>query len=75
MSHTRAGMTAYKKASPWTTVEVTDETTLPVRVRDNQGGSRLTGYYNQASEDGCCHVCAGTFVEPAVRPQSNGSMG
>ena len=30
MPHTRAGMTAYKKASAGTTVEVTDETILPV---------------------------------------------
>ena len=30
MSHTRAGMTAYKKASPVTTVEVADENILPV---------------------------------------------
>ena len=29
-SHTRAGMTAYKKASPETTVEVADRTILPV---------------------------------------------
>ena len=30
MSHTRVGMTAYKKAPPGTTVEVTDGTILPV---------------------------------------------
>ena len=30
LSHTRAGMTAYKKASPETTVEVADRTILPV---------------------------------------------
>ena len=30
MSHTRAGMSAYKKASPGTTVEITDGNILPV---------------------------------------------
>ena len=30
MSHTRAGMAAYKKASPGTTVEVVDGDILPV---------------------------------------------
>ena len=30
MSHTRAGMSAYKKASPETTVEITDGNILPV---------------------------------------------
>ena len=30
ISHTRAGMTAYKKASPGTTVEVADGNILPV---------------------------------------------
>ena len=32
MSHTRAGMTAYKKAPAGMTVEVADETILPVDV-------------------------------------------
>ena len=30
MSHTRAGMSAYKKASPGTTAEITDGNILPV---------------------------------------------
>ena len=37
MSHTQAGMTAYKKAPAWTTVEVADETILSV------DGSRTVG--------------------------------
>ena len=30
MSHTRAGMSDYKKASPGTSIEIADENTLPV---------------------------------------------
>ena len=50
-SHTRAGMAAYKKASPETTVEVADRTILPVDGfgTTGWGGPGLPRYYDQAS--------------------------
>ena len=55
MSHTQAGMAAYKKAPAGTTIEVADGTTLPV-----------AGYYDEARGEGFHCVYAMTFVEPAV---------
>ena len=46
MSHTRAGMSAYKKASPWTNVEIADGNILPV-----DGFGRIEGDLDQP-----CHT-------------------
>ena len=72
-------MTTYNKASAGATVEIDDGTILPVdvfgtiEVNLEQPGAATC--CDQASEDGCRRVCAGTFVESAVHPQSNVSMG
>ena len=75
-SHTRAGMTAYKKAYPETIVEVTDRAILPVdgfgtiEVDLDYPGTTIKLVY-----DGCRRVCARTFAGPTVHPQSSGAMG
>ena len=73
-SHTRAGMSAYKKASPGTNVEIADGNILPV-----EGFGRIEVDLDQPviqpdGEDGQCCVCAGTLPEPAVYRQTSGEM-
>ena len=62
-------MTAYKKASVGTIVEVADRTIFPV---DGFGTVEVyldqSGTTNKASEDGFCRVCAKPFAKPTVHP-------
>ena len=67
MSHTRTGMTAYKKASPGTSVEVADGTILPV---DGFGTIEM-----DLDQPGSRRGCARTFAEPAVHLQSSEAKG
>ena len=71
MSHTRAGMSAHKKASPGTNVEIADGNILPV-----DGFGRIEVDLDQPGHttNRCC-VCAGTLPEPAGYHQSSGAMG
>ena len=69
-------MSAYKKASPGTTVEIVDGNILPV---DGFGRIEVDldqpGHTTKMVEDGRCCVCAGTLPEPAVYHQSSRAMG
>ena len=74
-SHAQVGMTAYKKAPTGTTIEVADEIILPMDgFGTGEADTGPAGYYDQASEHGFRCVCARTFTEPAVHPQSSEAM-
>ena len=78
ISHTRAGMSAYKKVSPGTNVEIADGNILPV-----DGFGRIEVDLDQPGhttkmvkmDDVAYQVCAKTLPEPAVYRQSGGAMG
>ena len=69
MSHTQAGMTAYKKAPVGTTVEVADETILPVEGFGTvEVDLAQPGTTTKPVKTGFRCVCARTFAEPTVHP-------
>ena len=76
ISRIRAGMTWYKKASPGTMVVVADRDIPPadgfgtIEVGLDQPDATIT----PSSEDDCRRVCARTFMEPDVHPQSNKTL-
>ena len=75
MSHTRVGMSAYKKASPGTTVEIADGNIVPVDGFGRIEGDLDQPSHNQDGEDGRCCVRVGILPEPAVYHHSSEAMG